>query len=43
MRKVENLPLDTELLGLFRALSETESLTLAANKQGMVRQPPVGP
>lgn len=35
MRKVENVPLDTELLGLFRALSETESLTLAANKQGM--------
>lgn len=35
MRKVENVPLDTELLGLFKALSETSSLTLAANKRGM--------
>lgn len=35
MRKVENIPLDTELLGLFKALSETQSLTLAANKQGI--------
>lgn len=35
MRKVENIPLDTELLGLFQALSETQSLTLAANRQGM--------
>lgn len=35
MRKVENIAIDTELLALFRALSETHSLTLAANRQGM--------